>query len=126
MPDDIAIICVQCRCGRRGWVRTSEVGFRPLAEIGGFFRCSGCGSRDVSAGYAESTALPVLPRVDLWASVEIWDDTGNRIEEVMARTANLGVGVAAYERTVIERPGRNVTFRHFCRVIRSTSSERAS
>lgn len=118
------MICVECTCGRRWWGRSSEVGFRSIQDLAGRMVCRGCGARNVSVAYADHVAVPAPEPNELWASVEIWDDAGIRIQETMARVGNLGVGVAAYERTLLERPNRNVTLRDRARIIRSTARDR--
>lgn len=120
---EIGVICLECACGRRSWIRTSEVGFRTLSELSGRLQCRACGGREVDIGYASDTGLARRPPEDLWATVEQWTHDGNKIEEVLAKASNLGIARAAYEQAVIERPGRNITFRHFCRVIRSTDRD---
>ncbi|MDF2619283.1 MAG: hypothetical protein K0S00_1942 [Xanthobacteraceae bacterium] len=122
--DDLRVICVECTCGRRWWGRSSEVGFRSIQELAGRMICRGCGARNVSVAYAEQVAVPAPVLNELWATVEIWDDAGIHIHETMARVGNLGVGVAAYERTLLERPNRNVTLRDGARIIRSTERDR--
>lgn len=122
-PADLRVICLECQCGRRWWLRSSEVRFRPLEELTGLWRCRACGSYRVSAAYASAAAVPAAPQAELWATVEVWDDKGGRIERVLARIDGLGIGVAAYERAVQEQPNRNITLRHLARVIRSTERD---
>ena len=120
---DLRVICLECQCGRRWWLRSSEVRFRALEELTGLWRCLGCNSHRVSAVYASAAAVPAAPQAELWATVEVWDDKGGRIERVLARIDGLGIGVAAYERAVQEQPNRNITLRHLARVIRSTERD---
>jgi hypothetical protein len=47
----------------------------------------------------------------------VWTDAG-RLEEILARTGNLQVAVAAYQTALLAFPGRHVTLRQGTHVIR--------
>jgi hypothetical protein len=49
--------------------------------------------------------------------VEVWDAEGNRVEELVALCSSAGVGKAAYEAAVKQKPGANVILSHRARVI---------
>jgi hypothetical protein len=51
-------------------------------------------------------------REDLPYKVEIWNDTGASVEQVVAVTANAGIGYAAYYAATREYPDRHITLRH--------------
>jgi hypothetical protein len=57
---------------------------------------------------------------DLPFKVEQWDATGNRIERVIARAANLIVGRRAYEAACRQYPKARLTLRQGIRVIEET------
>lgn len=45
---------------------------------------------------------------DLPYSVEVWDDNGQHIEELVALTGDYGVARAAYDEAIKRRPGRTI------------------
>ena len=49
--------------------------------------------------------------------VELWDENDQRVEELIALTADYGIGRAAYEEALKKRPGRIVTLRQKTRVL---------
>ena len=51
-------------------------------------------------------------RDDLPYKVEIWNETGASVEQVVAVTANASIGYAAYYAATREYPDRHITLRH--------------
>jgi hypothetical protein len=58
-------------------------------------------------------ARPVpVDREDLPYKVEIWNETGAAVEQIVAVTANASIGYAAYYAATREYPDRHITLRH--------------
>jgi hypothetical protein len=53
-----------------------------------------------------------LEREDLPYKVEIWNEAGSSVEQVVAVTANASIGYAAYYAATREYPDRHITLRH--------------
>ncbi|HEY1542014.1 MAG TPA: hypothetical protein VGG01_06365 [Xanthobacteraceae bacterium] len=51
-------------------------------------------------------------REDLPYRVELWDEARMAVEQVLAVTANAGIGYAAYYAATREHPQRYITLRH--------------
>jgi hypothetical protein len=51
-------------------------------------------------------------REDLPYRVELWDAARSGVEQVLAVTANAGIGYAAYYAATREHPDRYITLRH--------------
>ena len=51
-------------------------------------------------------------REDLPYRVELWDEARKAVEQVLAVTANAGIGYAAYYAATREHPQRYITLRH--------------
>jgi hypothetical protein len=51
-------------------------------------------------------------REDLPYKVEIWNETGASVEQIVAVTANASIGYAAYYAATREYPDRHITLRH--------------
>lgn len=49
---------------------------------------------------------------DLAYKVEVWDETGEFVEQVVAITVTPAIGYAAYYAATREYPGRRITLRH--------------
>lgn len=49
---------------------------------------------------------------DLAYKVEVWDETGEFVEHVVAVSATPAIGYAAYYAATREYPGRSITLRH--------------
>jgi hypothetical protein len=49
---------------------------------------------------------------DLTYKVEVWDETGEFVEQVVAVSVSPGIGYAAYYAATREYPGRCITLRH--------------
>src|SRR5215472_1791670 len=60
---------------------------------------------------APSRPVPV-DREDLPYKVEIWNESGASVEQVVAATANASIGYAAYYAATREYPDRHITLRH--------------
>jgi hypothetical protein len=58
-------------------------------------------------------ARPVAAdREDLPYKIEIWNESGASVEQVVAVTANASIGYAAYYAATREYPDRHITLRH--------------
>jgi hypothetical protein len=53
-----------------------------------------------------------VDREDLPYKVEIWNESGAAVEQVVAVTANASIGYAAYYAATREYPDRHITLRH--------------
>lgn len=49
--------------------------------------------------------------------VELWDEAGELVEQLVAMSASPAIGYAAYYAATREFPGRPITLRHHTRVI---------
>lgn len=69
---------------------------------------------DPGNGRREKPAHDPLPadREDLPYRVELWDERGATVEQVLAVTANGSIGYAAYYAATREFPNRYITLRH--------------
>ena len=54
---------------------------------------------------------------DLPYKVEVWDETGQFVELVVAVSATPAIGYAAYYAAAQEYPGRVITLRHKSRIV---------
>jgi isocitrate/isopropylmalate dehydrogenase len=54
---------------------------------------------------------------DLPYSVELWDDTDQHVEELIALTGDYRIARVAFEEAVKQRPGRTVTLRQKTRLL---------
>lgn len=54
---------------------------------------------------------------DLPYKVEVWDDAGEAVEQVVAISLSAAIGYAAYYAATREFPGRTVTLKHKARVL---------
>ena len=61
---------------------------------------------------------------DLPYSVEVWDDSDQHIEELIALTGDYGVARAAYDEAIKRRPGKTVTLRQKARVLADSRRDR--
>jgi hypothetical protein len=66
---------------------------------------------DGNPGSRSSGEVPA-EREDLPYKVEIWNETGAAVEQVVAMTANASIGYAAYYAATREFPDRHITLRH--------------
>ena len=53
-----------------------------------------------------------VDREDLPYKVEIWNESGAAVEQIVAVTANASIGYAAYYAATREYPDRHITLRH--------------
>ena len=51
-------------------------------------------------------------REDLPYKIEIWNEAGASVEQIVAVTANASIGYAAYYAATREYPDRHITLRH--------------
>ena len=77
---------------------------------GGILRLEPPGDRD------PSRPIPA-DREDLPYKVEIWNESGAAVEQVVAVTANASIGYAAYYAATREYPDRHITLRHKSSVV---------
>ena len=70
---------------------------------------------------APSRRVPT-EREDLPYKVEIWNEAGAAVEQVVAVTASAGIGYAAYYAATREYPDRHITLRHKNSVVARWSS----
>lgn len=61
---------------------------------------------------------------DLPYKIEIWNETGASVEQVVAVTANPSIGYAAYYAATREYPDRHITLRHKNSVVARWSGPR--
>jgi hypothetical protein len=89
---------------------TRSLGITP--PDGRLFRLQPPGDReDGLPRGAPSRPVPV-DRDDLPYKVEIWNESGASVEQVVAVTANASIGYAAYYAATREYPDRHITLRH--------------
>ena len=70
------------------------------------------------AGENESSGIPdPTEREDLPYKIELWDLAKNGVEQVLAVTANGGIGYAAFYGATREFPHRYITLRHKNRIV---------
>ena len=71
-------------------------------------------SSDREDGRPRSTPSRPVPAgsEDLPYKVEIWNETGASVEQVVAITASASIGYAAYYAATREYPDRHITLRH--------------
>jgi hypothetical protein len=82
------------------------------AADAGLFRLQPPGDReDGRPRGATSRPVPV-EREDLPYKIEIWNESGTSVEQVVAVTANASIGYAAYYAATREYPDRHITLRH--------------
>ena len=74
---------------------------------------------DREDGLPRSVPSQPLPseREDLPYKVEIWNETGASVEQIVAVTANASIGYAAYYAATREFPDRHITLRHKSSVV---------
>jgi hypothetical protein len=85
----------------------------PVTAPGGdLLRLAPSGDRedDVPRGIP-SRPVPA-DREDLPYKVEIWNEAGAAVEQIVAITANASIGYAAYYAATREYPDRHITLRH--------------
>ena len=72
---------------------------------------------DEDGGTSSSGGGFPLENEDLPYKVEVWDETGKFVEQVVAISASPAIGYAAYYAATREFPGRTVTLRHKASVL---------
>jgi hypothetical protein len=72
------------------------------------------GGNDPDGGSSSPAPFDRQPagREDLPYRVELWDQARNTVEQLLAVTANAGIGYAAYYAATREHPQRYITLRH--------------
>jgi hypothetical protein len=72
------------------------------------------GENDPDGGPSSRTPFDrqTAGREDLPFRVELWDEARKTVEQVLAVTANAGIGYAAYYAATREHPQRYITLRH--------------
>jgi hypothetical protein len=95
---------------------------RPITE--GLLRLGPPG--DPEDGLPQSMPSRPAPadREDLPYKIEIWNETGASVEQVVAVTANASIGYAAYYAATREYPDRHITLRHKNSVVARWSGPR--
>jgi hypothetical protein len=95
---------------------------RPISD--GVLRLGPPGDRE--DGLPRSTPSRPAPaeREDLPYKIEIWNETGASVEQVVAVTANASIGYAAYYAATREYPDRHITLRHKNSVVARWSGPR--
>ena len=85
----------------------------PITSVdSGLLRLAPPGDReDDMPRRAPARPVPV-DREDLPYKVEIWNETGAAVEQIVAVTANASIGYAAYYAATREYPDRHITLRH--------------
>jgi hypothetical protein len=88
---------------------------RSLANIppqGRLFRLQPPGDREDGLPRGAPSRPSPVDREDLPYKVEIWNESGAAVEQVVAVTANASLGYAAYYAATREYPDRHITLRH--------------
>lgn len=91
--------------------RMPAVSVVPLPS-GDLLRLVAAGDPDDSPPQHEPSSGSAAPREDLPYKIEIWNETGSAVEQVIAVTANASIGYAAYYAATREYPDRHITLRH--------------
>jgi hypothetical protein len=79
---------------------------------GGLLRLVASGDREGGNPAGQSGGPAPLERDDLPYKVEIWNEAGAAVEQIVAVTANASIGYAAYYAATREFPDRHITLRH--------------
>lgn len=85
----------------------------------GILRLAPAGDREDGNPRNQASARHLAAREDLPYKVEIWDEAGAAVEQVVAVTANASIGYAAYYAATREFPDRRITLRHKNSVVAS-------
>ena len=81
------------------------------------FKLSPSGDPDYFQRRGAGADRATAEREDLPYKVELWDETRNSVEQVLAVTANGSIGYAAYYAATREHPDRYITLRHKNRIV---------
>jgi hypothetical protein len=79
---------------------------------GGLLRLEPPGEREDGTPRGVPSRPVPADREDLPYKVEIWNEAGASVEQVVAATASASIGYAAYYATSREYPDRHITLRH--------------
>ena len=92
-------------------VRTSAAIIAPLSS-GDLLRLVASEDSNNSQPKDDPSGRGTAAREDLPYKIEIWNETGAAVEQVIAVTANASIGYAAYYAATREYPDRHITLRH--------------
>ena len=81
-------------------------------SAGRLFRLQPSGDREDGIPRGAPPRPVPVDREDLPYKVEIWNESGAAVEQVIAVTANASIGYAAYYAATREYPDRHITLRH--------------
>jgi hypothetical protein len=79
---------------------------------GGLLHLQPAGDREDDLPRGTPSRPVPADRDDLPYKVEIWNETGAAVEQIVAVTANASIGYAAYYAATREYPDRHITLRH--------------
>src|SRR5690349_7587651 len=79
---------------------------------GGLLRLVPAGDPENGSPERGSSGEVPAGREDLPYKVEIWNEAGAAVEQVVAVTVNVSIGYAAYYAATREFPDRHITLRH--------------
>ena len=96
----------------------------PTSIEDGILRLGPPGDREDGLPRGASSRPVPADREDLPYKIEIWDETGASVEQVVAVTANASIGYAAYYAATREYPDRHITLRHKNSVVARWSGPR--
>ena len=89
-----------------------------ITAVGGeILRLEPPGDREYGAPRGVPSRPIPADREDLPYKVEIWNESGAAVEQVVAVTANASIGYAAYYAATREYPDRHITLRHKSSVV---------
>jgi hypothetical protein len=92
-------------------VRAATCRFESL-PVGSLLYLVASGDPEDSRPQRDPADRSSTPREDLPYKVEIWNESGAAVEQVIAVTANASIGYAAYYAATREYPDRHITLRH--------------
>jgi hypothetical protein len=85
----------------------------PVTAVGGeLLRLKPPDDREDGIPRSDPSQPVPADREDLPYKVELWNEAGTSVEQVVAITANAGIGYAAYYAAAREYPDRHITLRH--------------
>jgi hypothetical protein len=97
-------------------VRTSAAFLAPLPSpdpsTDDLLRLVTSGDHEGGQPKEDPTGRRSMARDDLPYKVELWNEPGSAVEQVIAVTANASIGYAAYYAATREYPDRHITLRH--------------
>lgn len=92
-------------------IRTAAAFITPSPN-GGLVRLIASEDSDDSQPKDDASRRSAILRDDLPYKVELWNEPGAAVEQVIAVTANASIGYAAYYAATREYPDRHITLRH--------------